>query len=111
MQKDTIEYIQNRAAQSETASIKAVSCPDIRALLAERAALIEALENLDNLTNLPTFKAAATKAGYMAQFSTAKAAAYAALAKAPRYRDWETDRKSTRLNSGHITRSRMPSSA
>ena len=81
MQKDTIEYIQNRAAQSETASIKAVSCPDIRALLAERAALIEALENLDNLTNLPTFKAAATKAGYMAQFSTAKAAAYAALAK------------------------------
>ena len=27
------------------------------------------------------------------------------------YRDWETDRKSTRLNSRHITRSRMPSSA
>ena len=30
---------------------------------------------------------------------------------APNYRDWETDRKSTRLNSSHITRSRMPSSA
>ena len=29
----------------------------------------------------------------------------------PPYRDWETDRKSTRLNSSHITRSRMPSSA
>ena len=29
----------------------------------------------------------------------------------PYYRDWETDRKSTRLNSSHITRSRMPSSA
>ena len=29
----------------------------------------------------------------------------------PQYRDWETDRKSTRLNSSHITRSRMPSSA
>ena len=29
----------------------------------------------------------------------------------PEYRDWETDRKSTRLNSSHITRSRMPSSA
>ena len=29
----------------------------------------------------------------------------------PKYRDWETDRKSTRLNSSHITRSRMPSSA
>ena len=28
-----------------------------------------------------------------------------------RYRDWETDRKSTRLNSSHITRTRMPSSA
>ena len=27
------------------------------------------------------------------------------------YRDWETDRKSTRLNSSHITRSRMPSSS
>ena len=27
------------------------------------------------------------------------------------YRDWETDRKSTRLNSSHITRTRMPSSA
>ena len=29
----------------------------------------------------------------------------------PPYRDWETDRKSTRLNSSHITRSRMPSSS
>ena len=29
----------------------------------------------------------------------------------PDYRDWEPDRKSTRLNSSHITRSRMPSSA
>ena len=27
------------------------------------------------------------------------------------YRDWETDRKSTRLNSSHITLSRMPTSA
>ena len=31
--------------------------------------------------------------------------------KEKNYRDWETDRKSTRLNSSHITRSRMPSSA
>ena len=30
---------------------------------------------------------------------------------AAHYRDWETDRKSTRLNSSHITRSRIPSSA
>ena len=27
------------------------------------------------------------------------------------YRDWETDRKSTRLNSSHSAKSRMPSSA
>ena len=36
---------------------------------------------------------------------------YYAWNDAGRYRDWETDRKSTRLNSSHITRSRMPSSA
>ena len=29
----------------------------------------------------------------------------------PYYRDWETDRKSTRLNSSHRSLSRMPSSA
>ena len=29
----------------------------------------------------------------------------------PFYRDWETDRKSTRLNSSHSAKSRMPSSA
>ena len=29
----------------------------------------------------------------------------------PSYRDWETDRKSTRLNSSHEIPSRMPSSA
>ena len=29
----------------------------------------------------------------------------------PPYRDWETDRKSTRLNSSHLKLSRMPSSA
>ena len=28
-----------------------------------------------------------------------------------RYRDWETDRKSTRLNSSHSAKTRMPSSA
>ena len=31
--------------------------------------------------------------------------------QAMRYRDWETDRKSTRLNSSHRSLSRMPSSA
>ena len=31
--------------------------------------------------------------------------------KTTKYRDWETDRKSTRLNSSHSGESRMPSSA
>ena len=31
--------------------------------------------------------------------------------KESEYRDWETDRKSTRLNSSHSAKSRMPSSA
>ena len=31
--------------------------------------------------------------------------------EAETYRDWETDRKSTRLNSSHLKLSRMPSSA
>ena len=33
------------------------------------------------------------------------------IGKATAYRDWETDRKSTRLNSSHSGESRMPSSA
>ena len=34
-----------------------------------------------------------------------------AVIPAAQYRDWETDRKSTRLNSSHSAKSRMPSSA
>jgi len=48
MNKETIEYITNRANESETGSIKAVSCPDIRALLEERAALLEGLKIIMN---------------------------------------------------------------
>ena len=33
------------------------------------------------------------------------------VARCVAYRDWETDRKSTRLNSSHRSLSRMPSSA
>ena len=33
------------------------------------------------------------------------------LSRYSAYRDWETDRKSTRLNSSHSAKSRMPSSA
>ena len=36
---------------------------------------------------------------------------FASLASESAYRDWETDRKSTRLNSSHSAKSRMPSSA
>ena len=36
---------------------------------------------------------------------------YQAMRYTPPYRDWETDRKSTRLNSSHRSLSRMPSSA
>ena len=39
------------------------------------------------------------------------AAEKAAKAALQPYRDWETDRKSTRLNSSHSAKSRMPSSA
>ena len=35
----------------------------------------------------------------------------AELKRCSAYRDWETDRKSTRLNSSHLKLSRMPSSA
>ena len=44
---------------------------------------------------------------------TIEAAAYVASGDHSRlgYRDWETDRKSTRLNSSHSAKSRMPSSA
>ena len=55
--------------------------------------LMKALTNIDNETN-ETIEDITKKMG-----------------KKARYRDWETDRKSTRLNSSHITRSRMPSSA
>lgn len=47
MNKETIEYITNRANESETGSIKAVSCPDIRALLEERTALLATLEEIN----------------------------------------------------------------
>lgn len=40
MDKQTLEYIKYRAGTDETSSIKAVSCPDVRALLDERAALL-----------------------------------------------------------------------
>ena len=44
-------------------------------------------------------------------FGNADTAATGSIEVEPTYRDWETDRKSTRLNSSHRSLSRMPSSA
>ena len=49
-------------------------------------------------------------ARYIAGQETIHAKAYDRL-NTTSYRDWETDRKSTRLNSSHEIPSRMPSSA
>ena len=40
-----------------------------------------------------------------------KKVTYSGYTQLEQYRDWETDRKSTRLNSSHSAKSRMPSSA
>ena len=57
--------------------------------------------------------AAATMANAPAAYSTSASAVGSTIAfvEDTTYRDWETDRKSTRLNSSHRSLSRMPSSA
>ena len=51
-------------------------------------------------------------AGHARNLSLEKATGrYITFLDALNYRDWETDRKSTRLNSSHRSLSRMPSSA
>ena len=45
------------------------------ALIAAAPELLAALEALENITNIPAIRHAANKAGYMAQFGTAKDAA------------------------------------
>ena len=61
-----------------------------------------------NLNLLPIF---AYQKIYFDFFSNSQWEKHLAYSYNVSYRDWETDRKSTRLNSSHITRSRMPSSA
>ena len=74
------------------------------------AALSLALQKLqqdecqDVVNYIETYKLQITEAKYEPQL-------FQCFMRLARYRDWETDRKSTRLNSSHITRSRMPSSA
>ena len=48
---------------------------------------------------------------YNNEMNMDKPQGYYCLMGAEDYRDWETDRKSTRLNSSHSAKSRMPSSA
>ena len=68
---------------------------------------VEAIENTPFTTVMVEDKWIVTLGNYQIsdKFSTKEEA----IKDAP-YRDWETDRKSTRLNSSHITRARMPSS-
>ena len=75
----------------------------------------EEIEQIDE-KNAPTSpeKWARAKAAAKSKFDvypSAYANAWAAKKYKAMYRDWETDRKSTRLNSSHSRASRMPSSA
>ena len=63
------------------------------------------------LSNIGQIESASKKASELAAAIDAYVDARIAGITGVTYRDWETDRKSTRLNSSHITRSRMPSSA
>ena len=56
---------------------------------------------MGNISGSAGMAGSAADAAAMQQAQTGRAA----------YRDWETDRKSTRLNSSHSAKSRMPSSA
>lgn len=75
MQKDTLNYIKSRANESENSSIKAVSCPDIRALLEERAELLTSLQILMDALSRGSDTVAVTVAKKNARSAIAKAAA------------------------------------
>ena len=70
------------------------------------AQVVDQLKNTHHYDNLVTYgvtKNVTHKIGVQAHTNTKY--------KGENYRDWETDRKSTRLNSSHSAKSRMPSSA
>lgn len=46
MNTEDLKYIESRASQYESSSVQAVSCADVRQLLAERAELLEALTRI-----------------------------------------------------------------
>ena len=59
-----------------------------------------------NISNVADIKCQGSTSMALLQDGTVRTAGYSG-----HYRDWETDRKSTRLNSSHSAKSRMPSSA
>ena len=61
--------------------------------------------------NLPTLIASQHYIVFLGILTTVIATLWRAELNGLPYRDWETDRKSTRLNSSHSAKSRMPSSA
>ena len=66
---------------------------------------------LPKLTKLPISVLMELSLNAMAGFAQLNLHGRISFDYAPDYRDWETDRKSTRLNSSHEIPSRMPSSA
>lgn len=62
MTTETLHYIAAEASRIEQGSIKRVSCADIRALLAERQALLEALQAVSRLDYLNEHNALAERA-------------------------------------------------
>lgn len=73
MDKLTLEYIKQRASESETGSIKAVSCEDVRALLEEREELLTALRTIANKWTHETPTLPADHARKIAQITIGKA--------------------------------------
>ena len=67
--------------------------------------------NEENFYKILAEKNTASQKGLVEMFDSTVGATTVTLPFGGKYRDWETDRKSTRLNSSHRSLSRMPSSA
>ena len=85
-------------------------------LTGENCSLFSASANSKSLRHNVVFGTALTIKNYLDRFGDKFCLvildeADASLTPTYLYRDWETDRKSTRLNSSHSAKSRMPSSA
>ena len=65
----------------------------------------------DERDKVPLYRSTKLEKLWTLGFSTIGEVTFQSAAYVAPYRDWETDRKSTRLNSSHSAKSRMPSSA